>query len=730
MRSFSKTVLLIISLALTIFVFSGCSRVTLSDFTSVPEAGTGGTPITQSGIAAENGKFSLWVDTEKAAFEIRSATGTVWRSLPENFDNTEWVNSMLAGNLASILSVTALDTGLASQVLPCYEMCVKNGTVTYEKIENGARFIFRYEAQGITVPLDIVLSETGFTASVSPGDVVEDGGFLVNQFLILPYFNSGSSDDDGFVFYPDGSGAISDYKKDYNNSADIIQAVYGFDRGIGAVETVTKAKGYRMPVFAAKTGSASYLAVIRDECAFVASVNTGVSRNNNRYFKNGAAFTFRDVGKVYLRENSTTVNTSYTIPAPVTSTFKLETDYILMEGADITYADMANTYRAYLEQKGVFGAFNASKSSMHLTLTGALIKRGSFLGIPVNRLLTLTTFDQANEILAQLKTAGYSNISVRYTGAHKNGIYSGWTRDFALESSLGGASKWNSLVANNPDSKIFLEGQLFQIYRNGNGYSVSDYAARTTGNGINFQQSYFIIDGTRDGASTKWTLLSPAAWADAFAGFGESAGKLSKNLSVEDAGGMVYSEYNQKYPAFRDLTGPALTGYLKGIADSSDNFALTDGYAYTWGIADTLYSVPLGASGYFIQSGEVPFYQMAVHGYIEYSGEPMNEAADKLLHFLRSVEYGALPHYSGIYADSSETIRTQLEKLFSANFMDWMQDAEEQAHLAAGIFEKIAGARIVNHETVSENVYRTTFENGVSVIVDYNSRMFTAEGVQ
>jgi hypothetical protein len=686
-----------------------------------------GTPLTLTEPAqvADNGRYSLWVDPEHASFEIRSlsGSGTIWRSLPEHFNDPARVHDMLIPNLASILTVTALDSSLSRQELHSYEHCVRNGTVSYESIPDGIRFVFRYERQGLTVPVDIVLTDDGFTAQVAPGDITETGTFTVNQIMLLPYFNSGTSDDDGFLFYPDGSGAIADYKKDYNNPADMTHPVFGFDRGIGTVESISNVQGYRMPVFGAKTNDAAYLAVIEGDSSFISSIHTGVMRRNNRYFKNAAIFTYRDVGRVFLRDSQTTVSTSYTIPAPITATVPMTVRYLLLEGSDIRYTDMAFAYRDYLERTGVFTELlTGTAKSAHLTLVGAVEKPSSFLGIPTDREITLTTFKQAEEIVAALNDAGTGPFTIFYKGAQAGGFNSQWTRNFKFNSSLGGERGWNSLAANlqNNGDELFLIGEILQIYRTGRGFSASRDAARTTGNGLNFQYDYFIQDGTRNNYARRWHLLSPELWNDAFAQVREQP-----HMSAADAGRLVYSDYNQNNPVFRDRTGPALVAALNNGGDN--NLALSYGNEYVWALSPVLYDVPLGASGYFLQSGEVPFYQLVIHGYIEYSGSAMNLSPDKQLSLLRSVEYGALPHYFGIYAKSAELNRSILEGMFAACYLDWLDIAAEQAAQIKDLYTLIHGQRMSGHEQIAENIFRTTYENGTVVTVDYGARAFTVE---
>ncbi|MCL2004341.1 MAG: DUF5696 domain-containing protein [Oscillospiraceae bacterium] len=697
-----------------------------------PQRAAPGVPLELTGVslAADNGAYALWIDADNASFEIHGADGTVWRSMPEHASDSEWVDEMLQRNIRSPIVITVLDPNSndSLHVLPS----AGDASVRYESIPGGVRFVFRYDRQGITVPFDVTLNSDGFSASVAPGDVIESRDFLLTDIMVLPYFNSGSSEDDGFLFYPDGSGAVSDYQKNYNNAADVTMPVYGFDRGIGPIEVVSQAQGYRMPVFGAKTNGAAYLAVIEGAAAFISSVQTGVSRGNNRYFKNAAVFTYRAVGRVSLRESQTSVLTSYTIPSPVTATVPLTARYLLLTGGDVRYTDMAFAYRAYLGDTGVFTEpFAHSANSVHLTLTGALVKPSSFLGIPMEREMALTTFEQAGDILDALRGAGVDRMSVLFKGAQTGGFNAQWTRDFSFNRSLGGQKGFDRLSASYADDAFFLSGELMQIHKAGRGFSVSRDAARTTGNGVNFQNPYHLLDGTRD-TNRRWYLLAPSLWADSFMGFAQSThtADMAGYIAVEDAGELVYSEYSQTEPMFRDVTGPMLVDALQALKaePNARRVALTYGNAYTWGIADTLYEAPLGASGYFIQSGEVPFYQLAVHGYIEYSGEPMNLSADKHRAFLRSVEYGALPHYSGIYAPSSDLNRSALEGIFSACYLDWLPDAANQTALAGDLTRLISGRRMTDHRQVADGVFRTSYENGVSVTVDYNAQTFSVSG--
>jgi hypothetical protein len=59
--------------------------------------------------------------------------------------------------------------------------------------------------------------------------------------------------------------------------------------------------------------------------------------------------------------------------------------------------------------------------------------------------------------------------------------------------------------------------------------------------------------------------------------------------------------------------------------------------------------------------------------------------------------------------------------LYSGDFRLWLDDMVEQYRMIDGALRQVAGRAIVGHEKVAEGVYRTTFDNGKSVMVNYNA---------
>ncbi|MFW5787826.1 MAG: DUF5696 domain-containing protein, partial [Halanaerobiales bacterium] len=55
-----------------------------------------------------------------------------------------------------------------------------------------------------------------------------------------------------------------------------------------------------------------------------------------------------------------------------------------------------------------------------------------------------------------------------------------------------------------------------------------------------------------------------------------------------------------------------------------------------------------------------------------------------------------------------------------AYYKNWLDEAVDYFEKAKEILEPIQNQKIIGHERLTKNVYKTTFEEGQSIIVNYN----------
>lgn len=80
------------------------------------------------------------------------------------------------------------------------------------------------------VALEYVLDDNGLTVTMPAKSIVYDETrYAISYISMLPYFNSGKDQEGGFIFYPDGSGAIIDFDDYQSDRSSLYGKVYGQD---------------------------------------------------------------------------------------------------------------------------------------------------------------------------------------------------------------------------------------------------------------------------------------------------------------------------------------------------------------------------------------------------------------------------------------------------------------------------------------------------------------------
>ena len=106
--------------------------------------------------------------------------------------------------------------------------------------------------------LEYVLDKAGLTVTMPAKSLVYDETqYAVDYISVLPYFGSGKAQEGGFLFYPDGSGAIIDFD-DYQNTASSVNGkVYGQDYAFYSI-TGKHQQSIALPVYGAVHNVRSY----------------------------------------------------------------------------------------------------------------------------------------------------------------------------------------------------------------------------------------------------------------------------------------------------------------------------------------------------------------------------------------------------------------------------------------------------------------------------------------
>ena len=169
---------------------------------------------------------------------------------------------------------------------------------------------------------------------------------------------------------------------------------------------------------------------------------------------------------------------------------------------------------------------------------------------------------------------------------------------------------------------------------------------------------------------------------------------------------------------------------LNGIKASGQKIMTNMGNDYTLGVTDFITNMDLNGSGYTILDAAVPFYQIAIHGYVNYAGEALNLTADCEEELLKSAEYGAGLYFSLMDADATELQNTKYTQYFGANY----EASKDELFAIYTRYQKELGSvfhqRIVDHAILDSGITLTVYEDGTKVYVNYNYDNVTMDGIE
>ena len=122
---------------------------------------------------ATSGDYTMLANLPTSEIVVKNnKTGAMWYSNPQDRSEDQIANIKTQLSSQLIIRCEEVQTGTISTV-DSYLGSVYKGGMTYELIDNGVRFTYRFPQQGVSVPLDFVLEDGAFKATVVSDDIEE-----------------------------------------------------------------------------------------------------------------------------------------------------------------------------------------------------------------------------------------------------------------------------------------------------------------------------------------------------------------------------------------------------------------------------------------------------------------------------------------------------------------------------------------------------------------------------
>ncbi len=587
------------------------------------------------------------------------------------------------------------------------------------------KIVIEYRLDGRDLVVNVPVNELRFPQDVE--DRSRDKrqvSFPLTTLSVLPYFGAAHDQAEGYIVIPDGSGALIYLNTDKRFTSSYEKIIYGRDFSVTPIASMPyPGQQIHLPIFGLKQDELAFLAIIEEGDA-IGRIRADTAGRTDGYNKVYTNFNLRPFSQLQMYYDATT--TYLNVYQHQIYQGNLRIRYKFLIGGEADYVGMAHRYQEYLVNNYGLTPLD-SKQPFIVELAAAIDHSEPILGVPRQVIYPLTTFEQAAAVVHQLMAKEISGLQIRYSGWLKGGIEHFYPDKVSLEPILGTNHDWKQLMrhleANN--AAFYPDVSLLLVYKN---RLFDSFIIRTDASRFISRQAaqiypYSIATSQRQQGRSPY-ILSPRKLSDLIDKFAQDYLKYQvNNICLRDFGVLLNSDYRLSE---HDLINRQQARYLlengvKTLAEEYELKLMTDGAnSYVLPYVSTAVNVPLTASSLHIIDQGIPFLPIVLSGYWHYTGEAINLAENMRQALLKTLETGAGQYYIGTFTPSSLLKRTDFDYLYAVHYGDWLDDAVDFYLETEELLEKIKGQRIVDHRRLAPEVFSTTYESGVTVIVNYN----------
>lgn len=735
-----KIALTVLSLALVICM-TACSSSVLIDpieFNPDHEKNT----LKSSTVLAENDKFQLQWDKDNLNVVLYDkAHDTKWSTTPDSAleklhdENGNEIPATVNPKIITPAVVEYVDTEYYNlKTSSLYVESVKKGNYSYEKIDNGVRITYYSDKIGFSVPITYTLKDEGLAVGIDPTQITEssearrntdntkDSRNFLYRIDLMPFFcRMPNISQESYLFYPSGTGALIYADNTADVSYTVSESVYGEDLSYSALENVlmTTNENVKMPVIGVKNGNKALIG-IATKGAETTTVEADVGNNTLGYSSAYFSFSIRSRQTANKVAGSTMYSDQFTSEP-------MEVLYIPLYNDEANYTGMAESYRNYLIREKNLTA-KSEQSSLSVSLIGGADVPVSVLGVPSTDIYAATTVRQAGEILTDLKNALGTPIVADLYGFGSSGVGIGKPGgNFKIAGNLGSVSDMKQLSELCKDNGIplFMDYDIVKFSSNGSGISTNrGGSAKGPGHTYNRLYNYHLGDGSRyysdyyylTGREELAGLADKAFSANAKMGL---TGVSFRNLTSRTYTDCIKNEYISK-----GRTEEQMSAIFDSAKESGQSVLGYSANVYATLKADYVVDAPVSSSEYNIFDEDVPFYGMVFKGYVPMYSRALNSMTTPGKAILMSVESGYNLRYNLTNQYSVDLLTVDYQGFNNTVYSDLKDDIVKTATEYQAYYNSIAGAKIVSHEFLTQDVRKVTYDNGITAIVNYGDTAY------
>lgn len=585
------------------------------------------------------------------------------------------------------------------------------------------------ETNSFTIPLEYTLQDDSVLVKISGKEFKHPTSEIITSIRVLGYFGSLDKDEQGYFLIPNGSGALVNASKQASKTESVSIPIYGTDYTIPVERKSDNDTANMLPVFGISRANDGVFAIIEDNDA-ISSIDVTKAAENGKMNTVSASFSINAVQNIGLSDTS--LSKFY-----VTSDVKYDGDtiirYIFLEKENHEYSGMASIYRAYLDLNQ-----NRKRNSknedipLYIETIGSVYGKTSTLGIVHDKNVAMTTFENDIEILKDISKSDINNVNLILSGWFNGGEQQQLADKVEIMSVLGGNRGFEKLLdyAQNCNFKIYPKLLLNSFGDKVSNSVKNKNASKTLGNKKSLIYRYDKITSNYLDDGSQRYILTPAKQKSIS---DKLLNKLeSRNIDsvlIDDLAYTFYSDYNNKSEFLRQHSLLQSEQILGEYSNKTKELMLAKPNVNSAQFSDSYTDIPNSSGSYRIFDSSVPFVQMIYHGYADYSATSINFTSDFDTNFLKCAEYGSCLKFRFIYNEDADISSVEETDYYAARYSRWKEKMFNSYKELNEILSPVKNAVMIDHLRLSEGIYKTDYDNGYSVYVNYNDMDYNFNGV-
>ena len=584
--------------------------------------------------------------------------------------------------------------------------------------------------------LEYTLNNEGLIIRLPANGIRFDYSLYTLEYVSpLQFLGAGNMLEDGYLFYPDGSGAIMHYEDLVKRMASSITGkVYGPDYAYheisgkhqesirvpvyGLVNSVEEplydADGNPImttdpetgePVAETKTVTTGYMAILEEGDA-MANITAAWGGSRHNYASVYTTFyprpkdTYDLAGSIAVGSNSTwTVESS----RKYTGSYKLRIVMLsdASKQADLTAANRPYYEASYVGMAKAYSHYLVDIARVLSPLSSADVKDGNIplyiesfgtvpdmtriLSIPIEIDVPLTTFADVEKMYEEISSNGITNINFKLTGFANEGMYSVYPAKLKWMKEVGGGEGFTNLLtaARREGFGVYPDFDFMYISNEKlfDGVSLRAAGARTIDNRYSSKKVY---DATYQEFVSHFDIcVTPAMIEEYYARFsGSFKGYNPLGISVSTMGSDLNSDFGKHNPTNREDAKKIISDILATVKKDYGSVMTSGGNAYALKYTEHLLEAAVDSSRFATSSRSVPFVGMVLHGYVNFAGSAINMAGNVNYQVLKAIENGAGLYFTLSYDNTSLLKEFEdLSAYYSVSYQIWAGTYDKDGNL-------------------------------------------------